>query len=82
MNCHSGKETYNSAMPKEIRKASYLLKWSASSRLLYLNFKFYRFPKQCKFSEYDCEMELMLPELQIHEKECQYRLVRKIWLDF
>ena len=35
-----------------------------------------RLPSQCRFNEHGCTVELMKSELEVHEKECLYRLVR------
>ena len=35
-----------------------------------------RLPSQCKFADHGCTVELMKINLESHEKECLYRLVR------
>ena len=36
----------------------------------------YRLPSQCRFNDHGCTVELMKNDLESHEKECLYRLVR------
>ena len=35
-----------------------------------------RLPSQCKFSDHGCTIELMKTNLESHEKDCLYRMVR------